>query len=370
MSVLKDQRTRAAPWCFPVLALSVTCGVQAQQAPAPAAAPATLTIGIIDFYGLNRLSTDRLRGALTFNEGDTIALGHPPPFLVESEKRLTALPGVAHAHTTIVCCERGNLIVYVGIEEEGAPVLRFHAAPQGSVRLAADVVHAAAELSQAIALAVRRGEAEENRSQGHSLIRDPAPRELENRLLGYAKRDLRNLRAVLRDSADAKHRAFAAQVLGYVDDKQAVVDDLAYAISDPDEGVRNDAMRTLLVFSDAVPTGSRPAPRVPYAPFIALLDSPVWTDRNKSSDALAALSKDRDPDLLAAVRARALTPLVEIARWKSAGHAWAGFILLGRAAGFSEQDLSDNWARGEREKIIRLALSGQLPPGAAGAADP
>jgi hypothetical protein len=109
---------------------------------------------------------------------------------------------------------------------------------------------------------------------------------------------------------------------------------------------------------------------VPYAPFIALLDSPVWTDRNKSSGALAALSQDRDPDLLAAVRARALTPLVEMARWRTAGHARAGYMLLGRVAGFSEQALSDNWERGEREKIIRLALSGQLPPGAAGAADP
>ncbi len=370
MSVLEEHRTRAAAWSFPVLALSITCGVQAQQAPATAAAPAALTIGSIDFYGLNRLSTDRLRGALTFKEGDTVAFGQPPPFLAESETRLAAIPGVAHARTNIVCCDNGHLIVYVGIEEEGAPVLRFHAAPQGSVRLAADVVQAGDELLQAIMLAVQRGEVDEDRSQGHSLSRAPAVREIQNRFIGYAKRDLPNLRAVLRDSADAKHRAVAAQVLGYVDDKQAVVDDLAYAISDPDEGVRNDAMRTLLVFADAVPTRSRPALRVPYAPFIALLDSPMWTDRNKSSGALAALSKDRDPDLLAALRARALTPLVEIARWKSAGHAWAGFMLLGRAAGFSEQDLSDNWARGEREKIIRLALSGQLPPGAAGAADP
>jgi hypothetical protein len=342
MSVAKDHRTRVAPWCFPVLALSITCGVQAQQAPATAAAPAALTIWIIDFYGLNRLSTDRLRGALTFKEGDTIAVGQRPPFLAESETRLAAIPGVAHARTSVVCCDNGHLIVYVGIEEEGAPVQHFRAAPQGAVRLAADVVQAG----------------------------DEPPLAIQNRLTGYAKRDLPNLRAVLRDSADAKHRALAAQVLGYVDDKQAVVDDLAYALGDPDDGVRNDAMRTLLVFAEAAPTNSRPTPRVPYAPLIALLDSPAWTDRNKSSAALAALSKDHDPDLLAALRARALTPLVEIARWKSAGHAWAGFILLGRSAGFSEKDLSDNWARDEREKIIRKALSGQLPPGAAGAADP
>jgi HEAT repeats len=345
MSVLADHRTRVVPWSLSVLALSISCSGQAQQAPAAATAPSVLAIGNIDFYGLNRLSTDRLRGALTFKEGDTIAVGERPPFLAESEARLAAIPGVTHARTTIVCCDNGHLIVYVGIEEEGAPVLRFHAVPLGSVRLAGDVVQTGDELSQ-------------------------GAREVQNRLIGYAKRDLPNLRAVLRDSADAKHRALAAQVLGYVDDKQAVVDDLVYALGDADDGVRNDALRTLLVFAEAPPTHSRLSPRVPYAPFIALLDSPAWTDRNQSSVALAVLSKDHDPDLLAAVRARALTPLVEIARWKSAAHARAGFILLGRAAGFSEQDLSDNWERGEREKIIRLALSGQLPPGAAGAADP
>jgi hypothetical protein len=45
-----------------------------------------------------------------------------------------------------------------------------------------------------------------------------------------------------------RQRALAAQVLGYVSDKQAVVGDLVQAMSDPFDDVRNNAMRALLVF--------------------------------------------------------------------------------------------------------------------------
>ena len=44
------------------------------------------------------------------------------------------------------------------------------------------------------------------------------------------------------------------------------------------------------------------------------------------------LSRSRDRQLLATLRKQALTPLVEMARWKSEGHALAAFIILGRIA--------------------------------------
>jgi hypothetical protein len=145
-------------------------------------------------------------------------------------------------------------------------------------------------------------------------------------------------------------------VLAYVQNKQAVVKDLVYAMRDPDSGVRNDAMRTLLVFTQATPSAKQPALKVPFEPFIAMLNSPLWTDRNKSSGALQGLSQSRDRQLFAALRRDALTSLVEMARWKSKGHAFAGFSILARMAGYSDDAAASAWAMDDREPIISAAV--------------
>jgi HEAT repeat protein len=156
---------------------------------------------------------------------------------------------------------------------------------------------------------------------------------------------------VLRMSSDASHRALAAYILGYVTGKQEVVPDLVRAMSDPSDEVRNNAGRTLWVFADA----AQPV-RVPYDPFVTLLGSLVWSDRNKASAALLALSEKNDPRLLSLLRRRALGPLAEIARWKSEGHALPGFLLLCRIAGYSDDDARRLWVAGNREAVISRAF--------------
>jgi hypothetical protein len=322
-----------------------------------------LQIGIIDLYGLNHLSADQVRHALTFKEGDAISLSadERPAFLAESERRLSMVPGVARALTDVVCCDEGRAIVYVGIQEDGAAVMSFRPTPVGTARLAADVVQAGDEFWKALQAAVQRGDQEEDRSEGHALAHDPATRAIQARFPDYARRDLSTLREVLRDSSDSSQRALAAQVLGYAADKQAVVDDLVYAMSDPSDEVRNNAMRALMVFAGTAPTAARPVPRVPYEPFIALLNSLVCSDRNKSSIALMYLSQNRDAELLTRLRREALRPLAEMARWKSAGHAMPAFIILARMAGDADEAAMDAWNRGERETVISRALNRPRP---------
>ena len=94
-------------------------------------------------------------------------------------------------------------------------------------------------------------------------MHDPAARAIQERFVTYAKRDLGQLRLVLQSSGDAVHRALAALVLGYAPDKPAVVEDLVHGISDPDEEVRNNAMRALMVFADIEPGVSGSVPRIP-----------------------------------------------------------------------------------------------------------
>jgi hypothetical protein len=319
-----------------------------------------LTIGIIDLYGLHRVAPGQVRDALTFKAGDTILLGgeRPASFAV-SEERLARLPEVERARIMIVCCDQGRAIVYVGIEERGAPTMRLRAAPVGTARLAADILQSGEEFSTALMQAVQRGDAAEDRSQGHALVHDPATRAIQERFVVYATRDLTQLRLVLRSSSDIAQRALAAQVLGYAKDKQAVVEDLVQAMRDPSEEVRNNAMRALMVFADRSPAVSGSITHIPAEPFIECLHSPVWTDRNKASGALMALSASREPGLLAMLHKDALTPLVEMARWKSAGHALPAFVILGRIAGYSDDAVGDLWNRGDREVIIEAAMKRQ-----------
>ena len=315
-----------------------------------------LQIGIIDFYGLNRVSPVRVREALTFKEGDSIAFAGDtlPAMLEDAERRLSKVPGVVRARTNLVCCDNGRVIVFVGIEERGSSTMRFRAEPVGKARLAADIVAAGDEFSKAFGLAIQRGAFGEDGSQGHSMSADPATRAVQERFVMYAKRDLTQLRLVLRTSSDAVQRALAAQVLGYVNDKHAVVDDLVYGMTDPSGDVRNNAMRALLVFASA----AQPVPRIPYDPFIAFLHSPVWTDRNKATGALMTLSASRESALIARLRKEALA-LVEMARWKSDGHARPAFTILARMAGYSDDAADAAWDRRERELVISAALRRQ-----------
>src|SRR5437870_217089 len=106
-------------------------------------------------------------------------------------------------------------------------------------------------------------------------------------------------------------------------------------MNDPDETVRNNSMWALVIFTEAAPSRYRPAVRVPYPPFVAFLNSSVWTDRNKSAYALDKLSKGRDRQLLTVLARDATPSLVEMARWKSNDHAEDAFMILGRLAGLS-----------------------------------
>lgn len=324
---------------------------------APEVGGQSLRIGIIDFYGLRQVSETRARSALAVKEGDTILMAGDarPAFLVESEHRLSLLPGVLSAHLNLVCCDGGSGIIYVGIEEKDASILHFREGPQDRVRLPARVVQAGSEFSRALMAAVERGDAAEDDSKGHALMHDPTARAIQERFIEHA-RNLTQLRDVLRHSSDAEHRALAAQILGYAANKRDVIEDLVYGLSDPSESVRNNAMRALAVIAHAASASPRQTLRIPVEPFIGLINSPVWADRNKAALALMELSESLDPELLSTLRSRAIVPLVEMARWKSEGHAMPALMILGRIGDQSDEGVQAAWRRGEREAVINAAL--------------
>ena len=101
---------------------------------------------------------------------------------------------------------------------------------------------------------------------------------------------------------------------------------------------------------------------VPTAPFVDMLGSLTWTDRNKASLALMELTATRDAALLGELRARALPALVEMARWRSEGHALPAFVVLGRIGGMTEEAIQSAWSRGDRQGAIAAAAGGATRP--------
>jgi hypothetical protein len=307
-------------------------------------------IGVIDFYGLRTRTEQQVRAALQIKEGGTLT-SEPK----EAKRRLEALPGVVAASINFGCCEAGKATLYVGIAEKGAPLIAFRPAPQGKVRLPQEVTQAGEDFQKAHMEAILKGNSGEDDSEGHMLMSDPAARAVQERFLTFAARDLKLLRDVLHQSEDAEQRALAAQVIAYAKDKQAVVNDLVEAMRDPAEGVRNNAMRALAVMAESAAQKTNHPIRIPVRPFIEMLNSVEWTDRNKSSLALLRLTKQRDPAVLSELRQKALPSLIEMARWKVSGHAYPPFFLLGRVAGFSENEIGDAWEHGDRAAFVDAA---------------
>jgi hypothetical protein len=308
-------------------------------------------VGIIDLYGLRKTSPQAVREALGINVGDSLT----SLALFQVPARLASLPGVASAAIDPVCCEDGKTMLYVGVAEDSAPPLRFHAPPNGASRLPADIISAGVAFSEAHMRAMMRGVTKEDVSQGHSLMADSTARMIQLQFVPLAAKHLDTLRKVLRTSGDVDHRALAAEVIAYSANKAAIVNDLVYAMRDPSSEVRNNATRALWVM--ALYSQQHPESKitVPYEPFIDLLNSLAWTDRNKASLALMELTEKQDPALLAELKKRAFDSIVDIARWTNPGHAMAGIFMLGRIAGLPDQETYAMFERGEKDKIIEAA---------------
>lgn len=327
--------------------------------PAAFAAPAAAQmppIAVIDLYGVRSVDAARVRDALMLSPGDAL-----PDSLGPMQRRIEAVPGVAEAHVSFVCCEAGGAIVYVGVVEDGTDALEFAPEPTGAVRLPARVVAAGDSLQSAMMAAVQRGAAGEDDSEGHSLMEDSAARAIQLRYVGFAVRDSALLRDVLAHASAADQRALAAQVLAYAPDKRDVVPALLAALRDPSPEVRNNAVRALAVIAGYARDRDVAGLDVPLEPFVALLSSPIWTDRNKAAFALMQLVQPGDDAALRLLRERAMAPLVDMARWQASGHAVVGALLLGRIAGMSDAETFAAFQAGDREAIVRAARATVTP---------
>jgi hypothetical protein len=322
-------------------AAALVCAAAYAQAP---------VVGDINVYGLRSSTPDKLLAAMKLKSGDPI-----PPSKGDLEERIADLPGVVLARVEAVCCEGPRAILFIGVEERGAPHASFRSEPSGEAVLPDDLANSYQQFLAAVQRAASRGAAAEDLTAGHSQMADPAARAVQERFAAYAAEHLDVLRNVLRNGSDAGQRAVATAVIGYAPKKAEVVNDLQYAMQDPDDSVRANAIRALNAI--AVLAAKQPEAGLQVAPtwFIELLHSVVLDDRIESVRALLTLTDRSRPDVIEQLRDRALPDLVEMARWKTPSYALPPFLLLGRVAGIPDEQVQESWRKGDRESVIQKA---------------
>lgn len=320
---------------------------------AASAANITPRIANIEIFGNSKVSAGKIRAAIGAEPGSVL------PSREGAEERINKIPGIVASRLEAVCCEQGNLILYVGVQEKDAANFEFHGAPTGDVRLPPDLLSLYSSLLSNVAGSIRGQNADEDLTNGYSLMADPASRAIQEKMLPLAARDLKILDQVVRNSADPEQRAAAAYLLQYSPrdpmSSRIMVDALQWALRDSDDDVRANAERAL----KAVMVGAKlhPEQHISIQPtwYVQMMNSVVWSDRRAASLALVALTENGDPGALELIRERALGSVVDMAGWHDLQYALPGFILAGRIAGLDKKQIQAAWLSGNREPVVQKA---------------
>jgi hypothetical protein len=310
-------------------------------------------IARIEIFGAQKVSSQKIRTAIGAKQGD------PLPSREGVEERIDKIPGVVASRLEAVCCEEGNLILYVGVQEKDAPHFEFHVPPSGEVKLPDDIAGLYPSLLDAVAASIRGKNADQDLTNGYSLMADPDSRDIQLKMIPLVARDLAVIDRVVRESADPDQRAAAAYLLQYGPrdrrSGQIIVNALQYALQDADDNVRANAVRAL----HAVMIGAKlhPEQRIRIEPtwYVQMMNSVVWSDRRDASLALVNLTESGDPDTLELIRERALRSVIDMAGWHDLEHALPGFILAGRLAGLDEKQIQTAWLSGNRVPVLQKA---------------
>ena len=308
-------------------------------------------IDVLDFYGLHKTPESAVRQALGAKESDPL-----PASKGDAEERIDGVTGVVESHLEAVW-DAGKTILYVGIEERGAPHFELREAPEGDMKLPEVMTTEYRHFIESSAAASRKGITAEDLTQGHARSADPATRAVQDRFPLFATEHLIELRDVLRNSSDEEQRATAAYIIGYAPNKLDVVNDLQYALRDADAGVRANATRSLIAIEVLSKLDPKLGIKISPTWFITMLNSLSWSDRNRAVAALQVLTEKAEQPVLDQIREGALQSLTEMARWKTLAHALPPYLLLGRIAGLPEEEVKAAWIRGDRESVIAQATA-------------
>lgn len=318
-----------------------------------------LRIGEIEFFGYDGFDLGKVRAVLPVHEGDAIT---------ESDEAVRGAinrikEAVRHATgreptdvQTVCCDERNQWMLFIGLKGKSVKNISYNPLPKSAIYLSPEALALYDEMIAVLMRAVQSGAAEEDDSRGYALSANPALRSEQLAARNYALSHERLILRVLESSSEARQRIAAAYFMGYARQSSQQIAALVRASRDSEEDVRNNAVRALWVLAKS---SRATAARIPAEPFIEMLNSGMWADRNKAGLLLETLSVSRDQCLLARLRSSALESLLEMARWRDAGHAYAARILLGRVAGIEEARLQQLVQNSQTDEIISAVRATQ-----------
>jgi hypothetical protein len=322
-----------------------------------AAAPVDLTprVGAIEVYGARKVPVSKIEKALGVKTGDIL------PSREQAEDRINKVGNILVSRVEAACCSGGHgVILYVGVEERDAPRMEFHPVPTGNLFLADSVIENYRRLLDEVESSMRAQNADEDLTNGYSLMADPECRSIQNSFLKAVALDFPNISEVVRQSSNPEQRAAAAYLLQYAPrtphNIPVMINGIQWALQDDDDIVRDSAMTSLR----AVLVGAKlhPEQEIHFEAtwLVELMNSVVWSDRFHASQALVNLTDDKNQAALDLLRSRALRSVIEMARWHDLKHALPAFILAGRLAGMDDTQIKQAWVNEDRESVLQAAL--------------
>lgn len=312
----------------------------------------TFQVGAIYYFGYAGLDLPKLQQSLPIRIGESVHLADQDPVWVATRKAVQRVTGKPATDIARICCDESHrLLIYIGLSGTSSRPLTTSDAPRGTAHLEEPAPKLYDQAMAAMADAVRHGVAGEDDSRGYAVPEDPAFRRVILAVRSYAVQRGPEFERVLEHSADPQQRRVSAWLLGYAERSPAQIQSLAAAANDADAETRNNAVRALGVLAsqkDALPL------KIDPSPFIALLFSGTWTDRNKGSWILEKLTQSRDPGLLNELRNKALQPLIEGAKWDS-GHAGFFLVILSRLTNLPFEQIQKLVQGSEEDQVIQAA---------------
>lgn len=310
-------------------------------------------IGEINYFGYGGLPLAEIRAALPLHVGDTLSLATFSTKPVDDA--IASVIGKPATDVSVVCCDASRrLELFIGLPGSTSRTLDGDPAPSGNTHLDPEGLGLYEQGQLLLVQVVARGTATEDDSQGYRVSKDPALKKVDLAMRSYAIGREPGLTHVLQTAGDPKDRRAAATLMGYVRRSPTQLEALSKAIHDPDGEVRNNAIRALEVLAaDA----SAEQMQISLTPFISLLYSGSWTDRNKASLFLMRMTESRNPELLRSLRDQALEPLIEGASWDDVpGHSDPFLRILARIGGIPNDKIETLRNANNKDTIIAAAM--------------
>ena len=330
-----------------LLAFSAVCLVASAQP----------KIGYIEVYGVRKIGKEKVLKTLGVAPGGAL-----PKSRVDLEEKLEAVDGILLSQVEAYCCDEGQMALYIGIQERGTPIFEYRPRPIEELNLPAEVTDAYAEFTTALARAAAAGNLAEDLTSGHSLMRDPDCRDIQEKFVALTGSYLAELQAVLARSSDTGQRTTAAYVLGYAADKKKVIDDLQGGLRDQEQDVRLTSARALRAIA-VLGRDKSLGITIRATWFVEMLNSTSLGDRLEGARTLNLMFEELSEGTVLQIKDRALPSLFEMAHWRHLPHALPAYLLLGRVAAIPEADMTVAWDEGKRDEMLARIDAALLPKG-------